>query len=114
MEDIETFEKTDAGASTTTPIQAGNVKKGTIALLKGFPCKVNIIKSIVAFLLLLKSRRNAWTCIYIYIKFRSLKFQPLKLESMATLKQISLVLISLPARNTKIFARHLTIWRRSL
>lgn len=40
MDDIETYEKTDAGASTTTPIQAGSVKKGTIALLKGFPCKV--------------------------------------------------------------------------
>ena len=41
MDDIETYEKTDAGASTTTPIQAGSVKKGTIALLKGFPCKVH-------------------------------------------------------------------------
>lgn len=46
MDDIETYEKTDAGASTTTPIQAGSVKKGTIALLKGFPCKVNISNTI--------------------------------------------------------------------
>lgn len=112
MDDIETFEKTDAGASTTTPIQAGNVKKGTIALLKGFPCKVNTKKQFVVFYFSLNSRGNE--CKHLIFKFRSSKFQPLKLESMATLKQISLVLISLPARNTKIFAQHLTIWRRSL
>ena len=56
MDDIETFEKTDAGASTTTPIQAGNVKKGTIALLKGFPCKVNIEKEFVVFHFFLNSK----------------------------------------------------------
>ena len=74
MDDIETFEKTDAGASTTTPIQAGNVKKGTIALLKGFPCKVNIIKSFAAFTLLLKFKKECmymyiYIYIYIYIKY---------------------------------------------
>ena len=111
MDDIETYEKTDAGASTTTPIQAGNVKKGTIALLKGFPCKVNIKKPSVAFSLLLILKKKSMCIIF---KFRSSKFQPLKLENMVTLKQILLVLTSLPARNTKIFAQHLTIWRRSL
>lgn len=111
MDDIETYEKTDAGASTTTPIQAGNVKKGTIALLKGFPCKVNIKKPSVAFSLLLIFKKES---MYIIFKFRSSKSQPLKLENMVTLKQILLVLTSLPARNTKIFAQHLTIWRRSL
>ena len=75
MDDIETYEKTDAGASTTTPIQAGNVKKGTIALLKGFPCKVNIIKQFVTFSLLVKFKKNhmniqTCTCMYIIYKFR--------------------------------------------
>mmetsp|Transcript_3925 Transcript_3925/g.5097 ORF Transcript_3925/g.5097 Transcript_3925/m.5097 type:complete len:158 (+) Transcript_3925:41-514(+) len=40
MSDDETFESTDAGASLTFPVQAGNVKKGDVVLLDGFPCKV--------------------------------------------------------------------------
>ena len=61
MDDIETYEKTDAGASTTTPIQAGNVKKGTIALLKGFPCKVNNKNHSLLFHFFFNSRRKAHT-----------------------------------------------------
>lgn len=34
------FEATGADASLTKPIRAGEVKKGHIVLLKGFPCKV--------------------------------------------------------------------------
>ena len=40
MDDLDTFENTDAGASKTTPIQAGAIKKNSIVLLKGHPCKV--------------------------------------------------------------------------
>jgi translation initiation factor 5A len=36
----ETFENADAGASGTVPIQAGNLKKGSFVVIKGFPCKV--------------------------------------------------------------------------
>jgi len=36
----ENFEKTDAGASHTYPMQAGALKKGSYAVLKGKPCKV--------------------------------------------------------------------------
>ena len=36
----EQFEKTDAGASQTYPTQAGSLKKGSYAILKGKPCKV--------------------------------------------------------------------------
>lgn len=39
-DDIETYESADAGASKTTPIQAGAIKKSNIVLLKGHPCKV--------------------------------------------------------------------------
>jgi len=39
MED-EHIESTDAGASYTYPMQAGSVRKGTVVLLKGHPCKV--------------------------------------------------------------------------
>eukprot|EP00759_Apiculatamorpha_spiralis_P026998 PhF_6_TR29926/c0_g1_i1/m.43866/K03263/EIF5A; translation initiation factor 5A len=40
MSDDETFESTDAGASLTYPVQAGNIKKGDVVMLDGFPCKV--------------------------------------------------------------------------
>ena len=40
MSDDETFEKTDSGASLTFPMQAGSLKKGGFAMLKGFPCKI--------------------------------------------------------------------------
>ena len=36
----EKFEQTDAGASQTYPCQAGSLKKGSYAILKGKPCKV--------------------------------------------------------------------------
>jgi translation initiation factor 5A len=39
-EEQEVFESTGADASLTKPIRAGEVKKGKIVLLKGFPCKV--------------------------------------------------------------------------
>ena len=78
MDDIETYENTDAGASFTTPIQAGSVKKGTIALLKGFPCKVQ------------ESKYNKnYIFKFEYLNIRSSKYQPRKLESMVTQKQIS-------------------------
>eukprot|EP01056_Protomagalhaensia_sp_Gyna25_P003307 Protomagalhaensia_sp_Gyna_25__3306@NODE_299_length_4005_cov_944_097075_g231_i0_p4_GENE_NODE_299_length_4005_cov_944_097075_g231_i0NODE_299_length_4005_cov_944_097075_g231_i0_p4_ORF_typecomplete_len154_score30_25EFP_N/PF08207_12/5_3e14eIF5a/PF01287_20/4_1e12_NODE_299_length_4005_cov_944_097075_g231_i022042665 len=34
------FETTNAGSSSTRPIQAGAVKKGSFCMLKGRPCKV--------------------------------------------------------------------------
>jgi len=40
MSDDENFAKGDAGSSHTYPIQAGDIKKGGYALLKGFPCRV--------------------------------------------------------------------------
>ena len=40
MSDDEVFEKVDSGASYTIPMQAGGLKKGDYALLKGKPCKV--------------------------------------------------------------------------
>ena len=43
MSDDETFEKADSGASLTFPMQAGNLKKGGYAILKGFPCKISEI-----------------------------------------------------------------------
>ena len=36
----ETFEKTDAGASHTYPMSAGELKKGGHIMIKGKPCKV--------------------------------------------------------------------------
>lgn len=36
----EEFERTDAGASLTIPIEFGDLKKGDYALLKGKPCRV--------------------------------------------------------------------------
>lgn len=39
-EEQEVFERTGADASLTEPVRAGEVKKGRIVLLKGFPCKV--------------------------------------------------------------------------
>jgi len=35
-----TFESTDAGASLTYPKEAGALRKGGYAMLKGFPCKL--------------------------------------------------------------------------
>jgi len=39
-EDAPTFEQADAGASACFPMQAGSIKKGGHAMLKGHPCKV--------------------------------------------------------------------------
>ena len=40
-EDVEQFETADSGASTTIPMQAGNVRKGGFMVIKGRPTKVN-------------------------------------------------------------------------
>eukprot|EP00353_Schmidingerella_taraikaensis_P006439 CAMPEP_0185580370 /NCGR_PEP_ID=MMETSP0434-20130131/16267_1 /TAXON_ID=626734 ORGANISM="Favella taraikaensis, Strain Fe Narragansett Bay" /NCGR_SAMPLE_ID=MMETSP0434 /ASSEMBLY_ACC=CAM_ASM_000379 /LENGTH=165 /DNA_ID=CAMNT_0028198607 /DNA_START=26 /DNA_END=523 /DNA_ORIENTATION=+ len=40
MADDEDFTATDAGASDTYPIRAGEVKKGSHVVIKGHPCKV--------------------------------------------------------------------------
>jgi translation initiation factor 5A len=37
--DVE-FHDTDAGASTTVPVQAGTIRKGGHIVIKGRPCKV--------------------------------------------------------------------------
>ena len=39
-EDVEQFETADSGASTTFPMQAGNVRKGGFMVIKGRPTKV--------------------------------------------------------------------------
>jgi len=39
-QDQETFESTDAGASETYPMEAGQIRKGGLCMLKGFPCKI--------------------------------------------------------------------------
>merc|ERR1712151_483978 len=36
----EQFEQTDAGASHTYPMQAGEIRKGSHVMIKGHPCKV--------------------------------------------------------------------------
>lgn len=36
----EEFDKVDAGASLTTPISAGDIKKGNHMIINGRPCKV--------------------------------------------------------------------------
>mmetsp|Transcript_18135 Transcript_18135/g.53918 ORF Transcript_18135/g.53918 Transcript_18135/m.53918 type:complete len:157 (+) Transcript_18135:114-584(+) len=36
----ETFEQTDAGASETIPMEAGQIRKGGYICIKGRPCKV--------------------------------------------------------------------------
>ena len=38
--EIETFEKGESGSSHTYPVQAGSLKKGSYAMLNGFPCRV--------------------------------------------------------------------------
>ncbi len=40
MSDDETFERADAGASMTYPVQAGNLKKGDFVCIKDHPCKI--------------------------------------------------------------------------
>lgn len=40
MSEEEHFEQGDSGSSHVYPMQAGNVKKGGYAMLKGCPCKV--------------------------------------------------------------------------
>merc|ERR1711964_800792 len=40
MSDNEDFEQADAGASHVVPKQAGDLRKGGYAMLKGHPCKV--------------------------------------------------------------------------
>uniref|UniRef100_A0A7S1ME99 Eukaryotic translation initiation factor 5A n=1 Tax=Alexandrium catenella TaxID=2925 RepID=A0A7S1ME99_ALECA len=38
-DDDHTFESTDAGASATYPMQAGEIRKGSHLMIKGHPCK---------------------------------------------------------------------------
>ena len=40
MTDTDIFETTDAGASETIPMEAGQIKKGGYICIKGRPCKV--------------------------------------------------------------------------
>ena len=40
MSDIEGFESTDAGASETIPMEAGQIRKGGYICIKNRPCKV--------------------------------------------------------------------------
>merc|ERR1711998_648378 len=39
-DDAQTFESTDAGASETYPMEAGQIRKGGHIMIKGNPCKV--------------------------------------------------------------------------
>ena len=41
----ETFESTDAGASHTYPMEAGQVRKGGFIMIKGNPCKVSDVST---------------------------------------------------------------------
>ena len=45
MADIETFESTDAGASETIPMEAGQIRKGGYICIKGRPCKVTSVST---------------------------------------------------------------------
>lgn len=38
---MDEFQNNDSGTSLTTPIRAGEIKKGMIVMLKDHPCKVN-------------------------------------------------------------------------
>jgi translation initiation factor 5A len=40
MSDDDTFQSAGSGASLTVPVQAGQLKKGHMVCIKGFPCKV--------------------------------------------------------------------------
>ena len=40
MSDAEEFDTSGAGAADCTPLQAGEIRKGAYAMLKGKPCKV--------------------------------------------------------------------------
>ena len=41
----ETFESTDAGSSTTYPMEAGQIRKGGYIMIKGNPCKVSDVST---------------------------------------------------------------------
>ena len=41
----ETFESTDAGSSTTYPMEAGQIRKGGFIMIKGNPCKVSDVST---------------------------------------------------------------------
>ena len=40
-DEVETFESADGGAAETFPLEAGQIKKGGYAMIKGHPCKVS-------------------------------------------------------------------------
>ena len=40
-DEVETFEAAEAGASETYPLEAGQIKKGGYAMIKGHPCKIS-------------------------------------------------------------------------
>eukprot|EP00747_Dinoflagellata_sp_TGD_P152879 gnl/TRDRNA2_/TRDRNA2_177348_c0_seq11.p1 gnl/TRDRNA2_/TRDRNA2_177348_c0~~gnl/TRDRNA2_/TRDRNA2_177348_c0_seq11.p1 ORF type:complete len:196 (+),score=54.66 gnl/TRDRNA2_/TRDRNA2_177348_c0_seq11:79-588(+) len=44
-DDEPTFESTDAGAAHTYPMEAGELRKGSLVMLKGHPCKVAEVTS---------------------------------------------------------------------
>lgn len=41
----ETFESTDAGSSTTYPMEGGQIRKGGYIMIKGNPCKVSDVST---------------------------------------------------------------------
>ena len=41
----ETFESTDAGSSHTYPMEAGQIRKGGMIMIKGNPCKVSDVST---------------------------------------------------------------------
>ena len=45
MAEDETFESQDSGASTSYPIEAGQIRKGGFIMIKGRPCKVSDVTS---------------------------------------------------------------------
>ena len=45
MAEDETFESQDSGASTSYPIEAGQIRKGGFIMIKGNPCKVSDVST---------------------------------------------------------------------
>lgn len=44
-DDVETFERSESGASGTYPCQAGNLKKGGYVMINNRPCKITEIST---------------------------------------------------------------------
>ena len=45
MAEDETFESQDSGAAASYPIEAGQIRKGGMIMIKGRPCKVSDVSS---------------------------------------------------------------------